>query len=104
MMHVLIHKFAIGLLVIAGWLGADQPTFGVALPGGQALFETSLQERISSTDTSMTVVANALTTGESLSGYQCFTVDEGRSDAEFVCGSISGTTVSSLERGISAST
>jgi hypothetical protein len=52
----------------------------------------------------MTLVENELTTGESLSGYQCFTINQGRSDAEFVCGSISGTTVSTLERGISAST
>ena len=39
--------------------------------------------------------------GEALSGYNCFTLDEGRTDAEFVCGSVSGTAVSSLERGIS---
>src|SRR5918992_5572003 len=107
MMETFLHNLGTGIMILAttlaGWLGVEQP-LGVSLPGGQALFETSLQERISSTDTSLTLVENELTTGESLSGYQCFTIDEGRSDAEFVCGTISGTTVSSLERGISAST
>jgi len=72
----------------------------VALPGGEALFETSLQSRISSTDTSMTLVANSVG-GSAISGYHCFTIDEGRSDAEFVCGNVSGTTVTNLERGLS---
>jgi hypothetical protein len=64
--------------------------FSVSLPQGPAVFETSLQSRIS----------NSVRGGSSLSGYQCFTVDEGRTDMEYVCGTVSGTTVSSLERGI----
>jgi hypothetical protein len=75
--------------------------YAVTVPQAPALFETSLQSRISSTDTSMTVVANSLRGSQSLSGYNCFTIDEGRSDSEYVCGTISGTTVSSLERGLS---
>ena len=71
------------------------------IPGGEALFETSLQDRIVSTDTSMTVVANSLRGGGVLTGYHCFTVDEGRSDSEYICGSISGTSVTSLTRGVS---
>src|SRR5207245_2704624 len=55
-------------------------------------------------DTSMTLVANSLRGSETLSGYNCFTLDEGRTDQEFVCGSVSGTSVTSLERGISFST
>jgi hypothetical protein len=74
--------------------------FGVSLPQGPAVFETSLQSRISSSDTSMTLVANSVRGGSTLSGYQCFTIDEGRTDMEYICGTISGTTVSSLERGI----
>ena len=77
-----------------------QPDYGVSLPQGPAVFETSLQSRISSTDTSMTLVANSVRGGSTLSGYQCFTIDEGRTDAEFVCGTISGTSVTGLERGI----
>lgn len=91
--------------LIAGWLIAlasliAGPALGVALPQGTAVFETSLQSRISSTDTSMTLVT-ATSHGETISGYNCFTIDEGRTDAEFVCGTVSGTTISSLERGIS---
>ena len=84
------------------WAWLDKPqSVGIPLPQGAAVFETSLQSRISSTDTSMTLVSNSLRGGESLSGYNCFTLDEGRSDSEFVCGSVSGTSVTSLERGLS---
>jgi hypothetical protein len=38
--------------------------------------------------------------GTALSGFNCFTIDEGRTDMEYVCGTVSGTTVSSLTRGI----
>lgn len=49
---------AIVLFVGYVWLPPlQQPTVGVALPQGAALFETSLQDRISSSDTSMTLVA-----------------------------------------------
>jgi hypothetical protein len=78
----------------------DSINVGVALPSGTAHFETSLQDRISSTDSSMSIVSASVRGGGTLSGYQCFTVDEGRSDAEFICGTLSGTTVSTLERGI----
>jgi microcystin-dependent protein len=84
----------------AFWVWMNPPAAGVALPQGVAIFETSLQGRISASDTSMTLVANSVRGGSTLSGYQCFTVDEGRSDAEFICGTISGTTVSSLVRGV----
>jgi hypothetical protein len=80
------------------------PTLGAALPSGTAVFETSLQSRISSTDTSLTLVANSVRGGSSLSGFQCFTVDEGRTDAEYICGTVSGTSVTSLTRGIDPST
>ena len=82
------------------WDHQQAQGFGTALPQGPAVFETSLQDRISSTDTSLTLVANSVRGGSTLSGYNCFTIDEGLSAAEYVCGSVSGTTVSSLERGI----
>jgi hypothetical protein len=94
------------LLISVGWaaFSPQQQNVGVALPQGSAVFETSLQSRISTSDTSMTLVTNALRGSETLSGYNCFTIDEGRSDSEFVCGDVSGTTVSNLERGLSFST
>lgn len=96
----------IGLIAFIGGLAVhpqpqEDPTVGVALPSGVAVFETSLQNRITSTDTSMTLVSTSTRGGGTLSGYQCFTIDEGRSDAEYVCGTIgAGRTVSGLERGI----
>ncbi|TCU78872.1 hypothetical protein EDE08_101654 [Bradyrhizobium sp. R2.2-H] len=83
---------------------AHEPSLGTALPSAPAVFETSLQSRISSTDTSLTLVANSVRGGSSLSGYNCFTVDEGRTDAEYMCGTVSGTSVSSLTRGLDPAT
>ncbi len=80
------------------WSWLDKPpSVGIPLPQGAAVFQTSLQSRISSSDTSMTLVSNSLRGGETLSGYNCFTLDEGRSDSEFVCGSVTGTLATSLE-------
>lgn len=95
--------FALSLIALAvsSFLILNQPKAGISLPQGTAVFETSLQSRISSTDTSMTLVSNSIRGSETLSGFNCFTLDEGRSDSEFVCGDVSGTTVSNLERGLS---
>src|SRR3954447_21810641 len=79
----------------------EPTTLGVALPSGTAVFETSLASRISSSDTSMTLVSTTTRGGGSLAGYQCFTIDEGRSDAEYVCGFLtSAKTVTGLTRGL----
>jgi hypothetical protein len=79
---------------------APQPV-GSALPSGTAVFETSLATPISSAATSMTLAANLIRGGGTLSGYECFTVDEGTAQAEFICGTASGTAVTNLERGVS---
>lgn len=91
----------IGLVAgLFGLFDRNQQGFGTALPQGPAVFETSLQDRISSTDTSLTLVSGTVRGSTALSGYNCFTIDEGRTDMEYVCGTVSGTAVSSLERGI----
>jgi hypothetical protein len=61
-----------------GLAAAAFAAFTVSLPGGEALFETSLQDRITSSDTSMTLAANSLHGSPSISGYHCFTIDEGQ--------------------------
>jgi hypothetical protein len=107
MLHAIASAFIGGATFISSLFGitsAPGPSLGAALPSGSAVFETSLQSRISSTDTSMTLVANSVRGGSSLSGYNCFTVDEGRTDAEYVCGTVSGTSVTSLTRGIDPAT
>ena len=93
------------VIVIEGTKGeqgekGEQGNLGVALPSGTALFETSLQAPITSTAVTMTVRANSVSGGNTLTGYQCFTIDEGSAQAEFVCGTISGTTISSMTRGV----
>ena len=79
-----------------GWDGAFSPATPVqdvpakvyrVLPG-PSVFETSVQSRISSTATSLTLVASSVGGGSSLSGFQCFTVDEGRTDAKYICGTV----------------
>jgi len=86
----------------------EQPTqsvnLGAALPGATAVFETSLASPITSTATSMTLSANAVRGGGSISGYNCLTVDEGKAEAETLCGTVSGTSVTGISRGISQST
>jgi len=79
-------------------------TLSASLPAATAVFETSLAAPISSSATSLTLAENAPRGGGTLSGYACFTIDEGTSQAEFVCGTVSGTSVTSLSRGISPST
>lgn len=77
---------------------------GAALPSATALFETSLAAPITSSATTLTLTANSVRGGGSLSGYNCFTIDEGTTQAETVCGTVSGTSVTSLTRGISQAT
>lgn len=74
---------------------------GATLPQSVGIFETSLVAPITSTATSMTLTANAIRGGGSISGYNCFTIDEGTSNAEIACGTVSSTAVTSMTRGIS---
>lgn len=87
-------------LLIGSLLGMYNQNAGATLPQGVAIFQTSLQSPITSSATSMTLTSNSVRGGNTLSGYNCFTIDEGSAQAEYVCGTVSGTTVSSLTRGI----
>lgn len=73
---------------------------GATIPVVVAVFQTSLQTGITATATSMTLVTGTDKAGNSLSGYICFNIDEGTSVEEFVCGTVSGTAVTSMIRGI----
>ncbi len=76
---------------------------GASIPVAVARFETSLQSKLTSSANSMTLTSDPLFTkiGTSLSGYVCFTIDEGTTVVEDVCGTASGTAISSLTRGMS---
>ncbi len=83
-----------------GYSAPVQQPLGANLPQGVAVFETALQSAITSSASSMTLAANSVTGGSTLSGFNCFTVDEGSSQAEYICGTVSGTSVTALMRGI----
>ncbi len=74
---------------------------GAAIPIVVANFHTSLQDSITASDTSMTLVSDTDTAGTSISGYMCFTLDEGTASEEHVCGTAAGTAVTGMLRGIS---
>lgn len=75
--------------------------FGVVIPKVVALFEDSLQNSITASSTSMTLVDGTDKEGNSLSGTYGFIIDEGSSDEEFVIATCSGTICASLTRGVS---
>jgi len=81
-----------------------EPTLSAALPAATAVFETSLAAPITSSATTLTLTANSVRGGGSVSGYTCLTIDEGSAQAETVCGTLSGTTMTGMSRGISQST
>lgn len=117
MFSALLHKVGIGIaglgLAISSYFTpqvivqkyyvpqhAPPASLGAAIPIATARFETSLASGIASTDTSMTLTTASTTAGASISGYYCFTIDEGTTSSEFVCGTASGITISSMLRGI----
>lgn len=94
-------KIIASLSVVALLLmGTPVLTQGATIPKVPALFTSSLLSRIESSATSMTLVSGRLKNGAQLSGYTCFTIDEGSSQEEFVCGLASSTSVTSMIRGI----
>lgn len=78
----------------------EQKPLGATIPTVVSLFETSLQGKITAADTSMTLVSGSDRNSTALSGYMCFTIDEGSASVEFVCGTASSTSVTGMTRGI----
>ena len=79
-------------------------TGSVNLPLILADFETSLQDRINSTQTTMTLIDGTDDDGNTLNGYYGFTIDAGSASQEYVVANCSGTSCSSMTRGVSVST
>lgn len=79
----------------------EEVNVGATLPQATGAFETTLQAPITATATSMTLNTNVVRGGGTVSGYTCFTIDQGSAQAEVVCGSVSTTAVTSMTRGIS---
>lgn len=75
-------------------------TIASTIPITPALFETSMSFPEATTDTSFTLVSNALQNGILPNGYTCFTVDQGQPNVEYECGTVTGTAVTNVTRGI----
>ncbi len=76
---------------------------GATIPTAVARFETSLASKLTAAATSMTLSSDPLYTkiGTHLTGPVCFTIDEGTTVVEDVCGTANGTAITGLTRGIS---
>jgi microcystin-dependent protein len=102
-MTTIFSAIGAGLIIIAttvaGWLGYSHP-LGATIPVTVAVFETTLASAISTADTSMTLVTGTDKSGDALNGYLCFTVNGGKTNEEFVCGTASGTVVTAMIRGL----
>lgn len=73
---------------------------GAAVPNTPALFDSYLASGITKTDTTMTLASGVLRNGQSLSGFTCFVLDVNQPTVEYVCGTASSTSVTSLMRGV----
>lgn len=102
-LHKIGHAIVIAGVAIGSLFGfhqAPQQNVGAAIPVVVATFQSSLQSGITASATSMTLVSGVDKAGNNLSGYICFNIDEGSALEEFVCGTASGTSVTSMIRGI----
>jgi len=79
-------------------------TLGTAIPDVIAVFETSLASKITSTQTTMTLVSGTTDDGTTLSGTYGFVIDEGSASQEFVLATCASTACTGLSRGISTVT
>ena len=76
---------------------------GTALPQQDALIDTYLASGITAVATEMTLADGTTRDGATLSGYYCFTIDINSPTLEYVCGTVAGTSVTGMTRGIKAS-
>ena len=103
MIHSMLETIGIAIIgfsIILGGLFGATPPLGATVPVTVAIFETSLATGISSSATSMTLNTGTDKSGDALSGYTCFAIDEGTASEEFVCGTAAGTAITSIVRGI----
>jgi hypothetical protein len=90
--------FLSGLIIGLSFIGAVG--YASTIPVVPAGYTSSLAAQLGVSDTSMTLARGTDISGATLSGYICFTVDEGTPSVEYVCGTTAGTAVTSLLRGI----
>lgn len=87
--HLISLKVAIGLVALGSLFTPVQTVdnnLGSEIPVVTAGFETILQASISTTDTTMTLANLTNKAGNAITGYKCFTISEGSTNQEFICG------------------
>lgn len=69
-----------------------------------SVFDTILSSPLNPADTQMSIKSNLTAQGVTISGYQCFTIDVNTPSLEYLCGTLSGTTVTGLTRNLNGVT
>ena len=75
-------------------------TYGAAVPNSPALVDTYLASGITASANSLTLASGVTNDGTTLSGFMCFTIDVNTPQVEYVCGTASSTSVTSVTRGV----
>lgn len=89
------------VLISLGIIALTGIAYAATLPNAApAIFETYVATQQASTDNTLTLNLNRLSDGSSISGYQCFTIDQNTPQLEYECGIVSGTSVTNIQRGI----
>ncbi|MDI6820930.1 MAG: hypothetical protein QMD65_02000 [Patescibacteria group bacterium] len=106
MINNLLSKVAYSVIVLLTSLGlingvpSDNHNLGILVPSSPSLIDTYLVSPISDSATSMTLAVGTTRDKQTLTGFQCFTLDANQPNTEFVCGNASGTSITSLTRGV----
>lgn len=111
MMKNYLAKIVAAVAIIAVSIGGavgliqHQEKFGLFgstanIPTAISLFETSLANSMATSDTTAFLVSATDRAGNAVTGYECFLVDGGTAQQEYMCGTMSGSTVTTLLRGI----
>jgi hypothetical protein len=81
----------------------NEDIVGSTLPSAaQAVFETYVAAQQGTSDITLTIANGTLRDGSTLSGYVCLTIDSNSPSLEYECGTASGTSITSITRGIDA--
>jgi hypothetical protein len=108
MISSLLHIIGSAIISLGMLFGGQSApvVYGATSPTGTvpSVFETYLASQQATGDSTMTLASATLRDGTSLSGYECFTLDSNTPTLEYECGTVSGTSVTGLLRGIDATT
>ena len=94
----------VGLFGYVPTTQVQEQNLGTAIPIVNALFETTLATKITSTATTLTLTSATDKDGNALSGFYGFIIDEGSASEEFITATCASTACTGASRGISVVT